>query len=90
MEPGPPIPQPQWRESWRYHPFSVGVFLGMAQGGPLINDWVGLKQGLVGGVRLGWDFSSNWGAETRFTFADVALYDNHDQPEGAPTPAVPI
>jgi len=29
-------PQPLWRESWLYRPWSVGAFLGGAQGSPLI------------------------------------------------------
>src|SRR4030042_207500 len=78
---GPPgrhrgLGHPLQRESWLYRPFSAGWFMGVMQGGPLIDDWLGQKQGFVGGYRLGWDQDYYWGAEMRFTFASVELYDS--------------
>ncbi len=70
------IGQPLQGESWLYRPFSVGWFMGMEVGGPLIDDWVGQKQGFVGGYRLGWDHNHYWGGEMRFTFSSVELFDS--------------
>ena len=63
-------------ESWRYRPFSAGWCMGMMQGGPLIDDWVGGNQGFFGGYRFGWDFDHYWGCEMRFSFGTAALYDS--------------
>ena len=68
--------QPLQRESWRYRPFSAGWLMGMMEGSPLIDDWVGLKEGFVGGYRFGWDFDHYWGCEMQFGFASVGLYDS--------------
>ncbi len=70
------IGQPLQGESWLYRPFSMGWFMGMEVGGPLIDDWVGQKQGFVGGYRLGWDHNYYWGGEMRFTFSSVELFDS--------------
>ena len=48
----------------------------MVQGTPIIDDWVGMNQGFLGGYRLGWDHDEHWGAEMRFAFGSVALYDS--------------
>jgi len=70
------VGQPLLRESWRYRPFSAGWFVGMVQGGPLIDDWVGGNRGLFGGYRLGWDYDHYWGCEMRFSFGNVSLDDS--------------
>jgi len=62
-------------ESWLTHPFSAGWFMGAMTGGPLQNDWIGLKTGYTGGYRLGWDSDYYWGLETRLTLAAVPVYD---------------
>jgi len=62
-------------ESWLGHPFSAGWFMGSMTGGPLIDDWLGLKTGYTGGYRLGWDVNYYWGLETRLTLAAVPAYD---------------
>jgi hypothetical protein len=66
---------PRLRESWLYRPLSVGFFLGGVQGNSLIDDWVGEKQGVLGGVRLGWDHDCSWGGEMRFASGSVDIYD---------------
>ena len=68
--------QPLRRESWRYRPFSAGWLMGLMLGSPLIDDWIGMKEGFVGGYRLGWDFDHRWGCEMQFGFASVGLYDS--------------
>ncbi len=68
--------QPLTRESWRYRPFSAGWLMGLTVGAPLIDDWVGLREGFVGGYRLGWDYHNHWGCEMQFGFASVGLYDS--------------
>ena len=76
---------PLQRESWLFRPFGAGWFMGMAQGGRAISDHagagnrfsggVGMKQGFIGGYRLGWDSSYYWGAELRMSFASIELFD---------------
>ena len=68
--------QPLRCESWRYRPFSAGWLMGLMVGSPLIDDWVGMKEGFVGGYRFGWDFDHHWGCEVQFGFASVGLYDS--------------
>lgn len=63
-------------ESWGRRPYSIGWFAGMVQGGPIIDDWVGMNQGFLGGYRLGWDHDPHWGAEMRFALSSVELYDS--------------
>lgn len=70
------IGHPLQRESWLYRPFSAGWFMGMVQGSPLIDDWVGQQRGFFAGYRLGWDSTYYWGAEMRFAFGSVPLYDS--------------
>jgi hypothetical protein len=50
-------------------------FAGVVQGSPLIDDWVGMKTGFLGGFGLNYDATPRCGVETRFAFASVALYD---------------
>jgi hypothetical protein len=66
---------PLQRESWLYRPFGAGWFMGMVQGDNLIDDWLGQEQGFFGGFRFGWDRSHWWGAEMRFAFGSIRLYD---------------
>ena len=68
--------QPLRCESWRYRPFSAGWLMGLMLGSELIDDWVGMKEGFIGGYRFGWDFDHYWGCETQFGFASVGLYDS--------------
>lgn len=66
---------PLQRESWLYRPFSAGWFMGMMQGGMLMDDWLGMQRGFFGGYRLGWDHDYYWGGEMRFAFGSVELFD---------------
>ncbi len=68
--------EPLTCESWRFRPFSAGSFIGLMEGGTLIDDWVGGKHGFFAGYRLGWDFDHFWGCEMRFSFGTVALCDS--------------
>jgi hypothetical protein len=70
------IGRPLESESWLYRPFSAGWFLGLVQGSPLIDGWVGGNQGFFGGYRLGWDYDHYWGSEMRFAFGTVGLFDS--------------
>jgi len=72
LGPGGPLTQ----ESWDYRPLSIGGFVGFAQGGTLIDDWIRQDQGVLAGVRLGWDFAYYWGCETRLAFAGIAVADS--------------
>lgn len=68
--------QPLVRESWRYRPLSAGWFMGSLNGDVIQPGWLGMKDGFLGGYRLGWDFDHYWGYETRFAFASVELSDS--------------
>jgi hypothetical protein len=72
LGPGGPLIQ----ESWNYRPLSVSGFVGFAQGGTLIDDWIRQDQGVMTGLRLGWDFAYYWGCETRLAFAGIAVADS--------------
>jgi len=67
---------PLTRESWLFRPYSASVHIGMFQGAELIEDWVGMKTGFYGGLRLGWDMGHYWGTEMSLAFATVPLYDS--------------
>jgi hypothetical protein len=60
---------------WTHRPLGADWFAGVVQGSPLIDDWVGMKQGFIGGVRLDWDPTACCGVETRFAMGSVDLYD---------------
>lgn len=76
---------PLLRESWLFRRFSAGWFMGMAQGGDLIEDRIGhggefsggvtMKRGYIGGYRVGWDGDYYWGGELRFAFASAQVVD---------------
>ncbi|MGQ9576015.1 MAG: hypothetical protein ACUVUC_11930 [Thermoguttaceae bacterium] len=64
------------QESWQLRPLSLGCYYGFVQGSPLIDQWVYQQQGMIGGVRLGWDFHHYFGLETRLAFAGVEVFDS--------------
>jgi len=70
------VGRPSVRESWLYRPFSAAWFGGMVQGGPLIDDWVGMQRGFLSGYRIGWDHDPYWGGEIRFYLGSVTLCDS--------------
>jgi hypothetical protein len=67
---------PHTQESWLCRPISAGLFVGMISGSPLIEDWVGQKQGLFGGLQLGYDGGDHWGTEFRLGFSSIELTDS--------------
>jgi opacity protein-like surface antigen len=67
---------PHTQESWLCRPISAGLFVGMISGSPLIDDWVGQKQGLFGGLQLGYDGGDHWGTEFRLGFSSIELTDS--------------
>jgi hypothetical protein len=68
--------EPLIQESWNYRPFSVGGFVGFIQGGTLIDDWASEGAGVLGGIRLGWDFHCYWGCETRLAVGNPEVCDS--------------
>ena len=62
--------EPVWRESWVFEPFSVGLFIGVADAfttdNPTHKD---ITPGLIGGFRAGWDLNHYWGTETRMAWS---------------------
>jgi hypothetical protein len=63
-------------DSWNRYPLSAGWFLGGAEGSNIIDDWVSMSGGVVGGLRLGWDVNSNVGLEARMAFGSLAVNDS--------------
>ena len=63
-------------ESWLQRPLSAGWFMGVLHGSRLVDDWVGQREGFFAGYRLGRDFNHSWGAEMRFAFGSVGLFDS--------------
>lgn len=63
-------------ERWTDTPGSAGIFLGYGFGTELLDDWLEERDGIWGGVRLGWDFTEQYGAETRLSFASLDLWDH--------------
>lgn len=70
--------QPLARESWRYRPFSLGLFVGYINGGTLIDNWTGSDSAAQGGFRLGWDPGYYWGCEFRFAACSMGQWDSAD------------
>lgn len=70
------IGQPLTRESWRYRPFGLGLFVGYIGGGTLINNWTGADSGVLGGFRLSWDPGYYWGCEFRYATASMGQWDS--------------
>jgi hypothetical protein len=64
------------RESWLRRPASATWFLGIVHGSTVLDDWLGEKQGIFGGVRFGWDFNHYWGTEFRLAFSNLDLWDS--------------
>jgi len=71
------VGEPLAYESWRTRPFGASWFMGMIEGGTLIDDWVGGKRGFLGGYRLAWDFDHYFGYEMRLGFGSVGLCDGY-------------
>ena len=67
---------PLTRQSWRYRPFGLGLFVGYINGGTLINDWLGSTDGTLGGFRLGWDPGYYWGCEFRYAASSMGTWDS--------------
>lgn len=63
-------------ERWTDTPGSAGIFLGYGFGSELLDNWLEERDGIWGGVRLGWDFTEQYGAETRLSFASLDLWDH--------------
>jgi hypothetical protein len=68
--------QPLMHESWEFRPYSFSTFVGFIHGGTLIKNWVDQGNGVIGGIRLGWDFDYYWGTEMRFAMANPEVYDD--------------
>ena len=55
--------------SWSNRPYHVDWFVGQLLGDELIGNRVDMKNGVIGGVRIGWDFDHYWGVEWRAGWA---------------------
>ena len=70
------IGRPLTRESWRYRPFGLGIFVGYIGGDTLIDDWTGSDGGTLGGLRLSWDPGYYWGCEFRYAATSMGQWDS--------------
>lgn len=73
--PGPPTDRCS-TETWSHEPYSFGVFAGVLVASPVSTNWLGQRQGYVGGLRLGYDFNEHWGGELRYSLGSAVLYDS--------------
>jgi hypothetical protein len=62
--------------SWLYRPISAGIFTGVVFGDNLVSGSVDQDSGILGGIRLGWDFEPDWGIETRFAMGTIEVIDS--------------
>jgi hypothetical protein len=69
--------------SWRNRPWHFGLFIGMLDGGEVLDGAVLQDSGLYYGARLGYDFDHYWGWELR---AGTAYVDLNRTDTGAPLP----
>ena len=65
----------RWSDSWRFFPIHLTKYSGLMQTSEPIHDKIKQGNGSLTGVRLGWDFASHWGMESRVGFARQALRD---------------
>lgn len=78
MPSGPALPavrQPMLRESWLYRPFNLSIFEGALFASPPIRPQFNTTVAFFTGFRLGWDYATHFGGETRFGFSKVFLLD---------------
>lgn len=76
---GPALPavrQPMLRESWLYRPFNLSIFEGALFATPPIGPQINTTVAYFTGFRLGWDYATHFGGETRFGFSKVFLLDS--------------
>lgn len=79
MPSGPALPavrQPMLRESWLYRPFNLSIFEGALFATPPIGPQINTTVAYFTGFRLGWDYATHFGGETRFGFSKVFLLDS--------------
>ena len=67
---------PLTRESWRYRPFGLGLFVGYIHGGTLVDNWTGSSGGIFDGIRLSWDPGYYWGCEFRYATGSLGQWDS--------------
>ncbi|MDZ4818247.1 MAG: hypothetical protein SGJ20_04655 [Planctomycetota bacterium] len=59
--------------SWQNRPFFAGVFIGGFDGDTLVDGEINQGVGFMSGIRLGWDYDTYWGVETRLAFVETGL-----------------
>ena len=57
--------------SWCNRPYHFDLWLGGIKGTDIIPGHVAQNAGVVGGVRVGWDYDTYWGLESRLGFAGI-------------------
>ncbi|MGH7134570.1 MAG: outer membrane beta-barrel protein [Pirellulales bacterium] len=67
--------QPMLRDSWLYRPFNFSLFEGGLFATPPIAPQFNTAVSYFTGFRIGWDFNTHFGGETRFGFSKVFLLD---------------
>jgi hypothetical protein len=70
-----PARQPLMRDSWQFRPFNISIFEGaLFATAPVVPEFRN-SVGYLTGFRVGWDFATHFGGETRFGFSKVFLLD---------------
>lgn len=65
--------EPLLNASWLNRPYYAGFFLGALNGDTLIPGEINQSVGFMYGFRLGWDYDTYWGLETRLGFSELGL-----------------
>ena len=65
--------EPLVNASWLNRPYFAGFFLGGLAGDTLISGEIDQSIGFFYGFRLGWDYDTYWGMETRLGFSELGL-----------------
>jgi len=65
--------EPLLTASWLNRPCYAGVFIGALHGDTLIPGEINQSIGFFSGFRLGWDYDTYWGLETRLGFSELGL-----------------
>lgn len=71
----PPHRQPMMRESWLFRPWNISLFEGALFAATPAQPQFNTLNSYFTGFRVGWDYSTHFGGETRFGFSRVFMLD---------------
>lgn len=70
-----PSQQPMMRESWLFRPWNISIFEGALFAATPAQPQFNTLNSYFTGFRIGWDYSTHFGGETRFGFSKVFMLD---------------